>query len=436
MSFIVVEKLDKKVIIVGEVLLSNDIEKKYTHRFDEDTSCIKNIIINNHISLSFAGNVSNAEKATNEINSNIKNRDIILDILKKYSSGDINNENSTTDFIVYFGEPYYKLYIIQNGKYLDCEKCYIGSQDAYKLYISEYQYDNINDNRSDINEGVFEAIKYPDCFDELEREKYSIMVKSVSKVIEAGIRGVGGFVVPLVYDNNKLSYMSIFISNKTISLSDKFPTIENNTISNIIGNNENGDYAQNLVYTDKDFIAVHLPLAKLGVIYIKNNIGFMYATGLKKYDEIDFFDMLEKEYNVDRRYSWLINHREQDFTLKANEYFNNKDYERAILFYNRAIKKMFEGTFIFEGNISDTLNYLSKINDKKRKGYLYEGLKINLYMRGISFYELAKNYRNKEEYQKYLMCSKDDFNVVLDIDYNYDKIQSYNGSTIALLSLI
>ena len=148
MSLIVAEKINDKVIIVGEVLLSKNNENKsinileeYDDAFNSKdelykiASCIKNIIIDKNISISFAGSPIVAREALKEIkNKAIDEKDNILEILYNLSKRSNENCDTATDFMAYFGEPYNKLYRIDKDAILDQDLAYIGDLDAYREY--------------------------------------------------------------------------------------------------------------------------------------------------------------------------------------------------------------------------------------------------------------------------------------------------------------
>lgn len=476
MTLVVAEKLDNKVIILSDTLLSFDWEGSPIHKHVKGRSTIKTIIINKNICISYAGSPTYAEEALFEISSSKKVKPKILNILVKCNK----KSKGKTDFLVYFGEPNNELYIIKELQApLNVQKCYIGLPSAYKKYTQIYKESN-KETIICINEGIFCLSRLPDTFSEEEKINYSKMRDAFIGVINSSEKRIGGFVTSLIYESKEMKYLPSFTSNKKIAELSDVPQIDGNTVTYDFGKKEEGDYVENCI-CDTDFIALHFPLANTGVIYERMNQGLFYPEIKPKYDEIDFFDFLDKEKGYNRELSFLIHHNERHFAIKGNFFLEKKEYIKAIEFYDRAIEKLiqykmdinmikeykdalsfyvkakndineFNGDSIEWEDFSNTLNslgadlkvfakFLVQIKDDKILFDLKEGFKIILFQRGIAQYMSATT-MNKEEialeyklYKKRLWEAYIDFSIVLELDSKYEKISTFHGSTIALLSL-
>jgi hypothetical protein len=367
MSLIVAKQFDKNVVFVSDSFISrsNSEVSDYFHRFNEETSTIKTLVINSHMCIAFSGVLDFADEAIRNISETNIGKDQILKYLSMYNI----KHRDATDFIIFFGNPYYELYLITGMESPSIrESCYIGNQKAYGLYK---RLENSN-KETTMEGGTLRLNKIPDSFSENEKTIYTKMHDAMSQVIESDIEDVSGFVVALVYENDNFEYMPEFISNKSMDYFFQKPKQNNRELIYDIGQVEKGDYAINFCCSNGQFYAVHFPLANIGYLYERDfcNKGLFHP---KIYfaDEIDFFDMLERDKQANREYSVLVHHSEQHFCIKADKLFDQKDYKKALLNYERGLKRMIKGKLgiDFSGHFENIFNIIGNIDDGEMKKY-------------------------------------------------------------------
>lgn len=384
MSLIIAKKIatSNTFIIMGDTKLTDVVKKTTEHPKD---GVIKSIIINSQLCISYAGEVYFATEALMEIGIGTQHKNCIIDILKKYN----HKSQQSTDFICCFGNPYFELIQIKDGKANIVDNCWIGSYNGFKLYQSFFiNHKSTNNISADTSIRIVELLN---DFDEEENKLYSDMFNCMSEVInDPSIEEVGGFIVPIAYHNTSFEYKSYTFSFRSaidsIELNDIFKNGQSVPI-NLLEGACKGGYCVNFISSNISKVAIYLYQGNQGYVYERKDYKLMYPTLYLECDEIDFFDTIRAEHNLFSSYTFL--HNIINFKEKGINEFNCGNFSKAIEFFDRAIKMASTNWGVQLNNNKQFKNlsdFLLEIGQAKIKIEDANHLKIVFFNRGLSYF--------------------------------------------------
>jgi tetratricopeptide (TPR) repeat protein len=318
MSLIVARKHKNNLIVLSDT--------KLTYRHEERNSprdgTIKTIILSPDVAVSYAGDVYFAEEALKEVGDSVEVSDI-ESILLKYH----NESRRTTDFIlaVGFDNPY--LIEIKDGASNQTDNSWIGSYEGFRHFQVSFLSEP-NNQREGNNETTLKIVKMPDTEDDDFRATYSKMYDAMVDVIEGHeVKEVGGFVIPLIFENDEFSYqVYLRLFRKPIDIETEIPDGHWTAIN--FGTVEDGAYAVNFSGGNGEQLAIHFPHGNIGVLYSRDNYGLLSPTMYPEMDEIDFAEFLKDRTTISLGFS--MNHGFANFAMKAQKEFSDRRYDKAL----------------------------------------------------------------------------------------------------------
>ena len=323
MSLIVARKINNKLILVGDTKLTYPYKDKNSPK----DGTIKSIIFNSTISVCFAGDVYYAEEALKEIALNYDLENIKSTLLKWHLESEIS-----TDFIIAVGcnEPHF--ITIKDGSITLEEQCWIGSIDGFRKFQELYLSDYVHQYETGFSSQV---IQQPASKDEFFREQYNKLYEAMVGVIESHlINEVGGFIIPLIFEENKFSYQCyVNIFRKPINIDKEVRDQRWSTIG--FGGAEEGSFTVNFSGGYNAELAIHFYQGDIGVVYSRAKNSLLNPK-IYKMDEIDFNEFLTENYKVKLAFS-LASHT-ANYAIKAEKAFNEEHYDIALNRINQAIK--------------------------------------------------------------------------------------------------
>lgn len=323
MSLIVARKINNKLIIVGDTKLTYPYKEKNSPK----DGTIKSIILNSTISVCFAGDVYYAEEALKEIASNYDLENIKSTLLKWH----LESEGST-DFIIAVGcnEPYF-LTIKDSIIKLEYQ-CWIGSIDGFRKFQELFLSNYVHRYECGVNLNI---VQQPASEDELFKEQYNKLYEAMIGVIEDNsINEIGGFIIPLIFENNKFSYhFYVSVFRKPIDVDEEIGKEKWNKV--VFGGAEDGSFTVNFSGGDNAELAIHFYQGEIGVVYSRLENGLLNPKTYQM-DEIDFTEFITENYNAKLGFS-LASHT-ANYAIKGEKAFRIADYELALNRINQAIK--------------------------------------------------------------------------------------------------
>lgn len=318
MSLIVARKYKDNLIILSDTKLTYRHEER--NRPQDGT--IKTIALSPHIAVCYAGDTHFAELALKEIADKLDEA-FIKSILLKYH----RESGQGTDFILALGLGGPSLIEIKNDTVTETDNSWIGSYDGFNQYQASFLSES-DTNAEGINETTIKIIQMPDTEDDTFRSMYSKMFDAMVDVIEGHkVNEVGGFIIPLVFENNELQYkIYLRLFRKPIDieteLADKQWTAVN--FSTV----EDGAYIVNFSGGKADQLAIHFPHGNIGALYSREDYGLLNPTIYPEMDEIDFSEFLDDNPKVSLGFS--VNHGAANYAVKAQKEFNEGNFENAL----------------------------------------------------------------------------------------------------------
>lgn len=357
MSLIVARKINNKFIVVSDTLISvrqgeGEEEKyfEYKHYPNRDQSVVKSILIDPQLVICFAGKNYFAEEALKKIGNN-NSLDFVLETLFEFNQ----KSKNTTDFIVCFGKPHYKMFSIKNNDSKEIETGWIGDKEAFESYQSFY---HLDEKRVQLyaNTTSLRIERLPNDFSKEEEDVYLKMKKSLIGVIEdPSVNSVGGFIIPIVYEENQFQYIGYMYNFRK--------PIESDEIEISWGNASDGGFSTNLLNSKKSLVALHFFQGHLGVIYEREGNGLIYPTLISDMDEIDFFHYLKdnKKLNPYSKTTGAITakHNKEDLGVKGENYLSLGQFQQAIKYFDWAMEVSSKNW----GDKEDSTNSFRYLND-------------------------------------------------------------------------
>lgn len=381
MSLIVSRIVGNRVIFMGDTKLTFP----YFDKKHPKDGVVKITIISPQICIAFAGEVENADKALKEIGQE-QSKEKIVETLLKHPINSVQQ----TDFIICSGKPQLELLEIKHGQVKSTTTTWIGSQNAFNnfqkyLHSPELLINNIKD------VAVFKLTPTPfDSTDEV-KDLYSRMFEAMNGVIEDdSIPEVGGFVIPVIFEQGRFEYLPYTHSYRRPIVIDKtFP--KNTSVSIGWENTEQGGYCINFIGSTKSKIAIHFHQGNLGVLYQRKAEGLLYPTIVPEKDEIDFIQEIKND--PDFRIGFTMKSNSIDYALKGKTKLDAGHFNEAIDYYDKAViisSRDWENPRNSANNFKNLTDFI-KIKGK----YIIKeddanNLKLIFYQRGLAKMGLAK----------------------------------------------
>jgi tetratricopeptide (TPR) repeat protein len=340
MSLIIARKIKEQIFLVSDTKLTNPKDDKLYLDLRKD-HVFKITILNHQLVFAFAGNEEMAESALKRI-SKLQDVKEICTILLNAHQNSHSIEQYEVEFILAIGAPDFKLVEFKNGSMLSTESSYIGSTNAFKLFQGYF----VGEKENEIEKikDVIEGQNYSTIISEITinygpnaKEKeysniYSSAVNAMRNVIRSEkVEEVGGFCVPVVYDNGLFcyqKYLSSLYGKEKINIPDNKTAI---TLS--FGNKAVGSYAVNLLsdLTPKSerYIAFHFFHGEFGLIFERTNDGLPRPTVISTCDAIDFSLVLKNRYFLNEPPIISLGFLVEDFKLNGKKHFENGDFQLA-----------------------------------------------------------------------------------------------------------
>ena len=263
---------------------------------------IKLVVVNENICIGFAGDVDNAERAIREIQ-----QDTSLDDVKRILLRYNQIAYRKTDFILCTNNDGQCIYQFKKGNFELVKQAWIGDIDAFERFQRS---------RIDEQKGISSAL---------------------DEVINDGtIMTVGGFNVSVCNNHGKFTfgfYMNVSREAMAITLTKGKPFLINH------GTAQKGSYTLNFIGSSADYnhVAFHIKQGNFGIIYSRNDNGLLRPRICKDIDEVDFHDYIRSEFRIVP--SILTQIKFDKYFYNAMSLFNKKQFEKAIMLFDRAIKE-------------------------------------------------------------------------------------------------
>lgn len=329
MSLIVARKESASILIVGDTHLSYNNPKAVGvgQARHPSTGVIKTIIVNNSISVSFAGGELFADEAFQCIDPDTP-LSRIKDILLKAHL----DCHQATDFIVAVSSPTLQIFAIKDSFCLEVETAWIGSQRAFSAFQAFMQ------GTVTSQSGNFIGIE--PVLVETQTKLFATMSKAMDYVIEnESIPEVDGFRVSLAFTEGKFQYTSYVHSYRSSQpMSIEIPEGVTEFIVPISHETaENGGYTINFFRSSNpSYVGIHILQGSFGIIYKRVNNGLMRPTLIPNMDEVDFIDYAEDHFGISP--SGHIQDRGRKCITAGDELFKQQDFKGAIFWYEKALR--------------------------------------------------------------------------------------------------
>lgn len=325
MTLIVARKSGNKIIINSDTRLTYekidqhdpDPKRIQHHRPTEGT--VKTINLTPDVNLSFAGDVSIAEKVLSHFNGRVGE---IVEFNLNNLIGHLNYLHMTsdraTDFILSIGDPdpiNTKIIVIKDGVVADVPVAWIGSHDAFSIFQKTFM---SLDDKEALKKQVMKSaetqlftVQLPtndEVFNDLYLRTHFAMREVVLGEL---VEDVGGFVVSSVFNGNSYKYLSYF---------ECYPIGFGRTKSFLSGSNQiplgsaaEGSYAVSIGGNCTYNLPIYFPHGKFGMIYSRENSSLMSPSPY--YDcEAEQFQEIVRGKKIHVNFS-VINFSDNSFTL-------------------------------------------------------------------------------------------------------------------------
>lgn len=394
MSLIVARKHKNNLLIFSDT--------KLTYKFKDKNSpkdgTIKAIILTSKIAICYAGDVHFAELALKEIRGRYSNEEIKAILLKYH-----HESNQLTDFILAISEDEPYFLVFKDGCVVEEDSCWIGSKDGFskfqEYFLSNYEYQD--------TWGVsFDLVKLPDTDDLEFRGLYYKLFNAMVGVIECNeIQEVGGFIVPLLFENDHFCYQYyVNVFRKALDVEDEMDGDGPTTIG--FSNAEDGAFAVNFSGGITAELAIHFFQGNIGVVYQRDNHSLLNPKLLPAMDEIDFSEYLKAKTSVSLAFSMA--HGFENFAIKGEKAFRENDFDLAIKRFEQAI---IQSSKTWGPDPSKDSEYKSLNDFIKDKGHAEvpseheSNLEIIFIMLGDSYNEKCNFLQAKKSYKDALILN-------------------------------
>lgn len=329
MSLIVARKDDASILIVSDTHLSYADAKAVGvgQKRHPSTGVIKTVIINNDISVSFAGGEVSADEAFQRIESDAPLARIKSILLQVHLEC-----RQATDFIIAVGSPEFQIFEIKNSDCLEVEAAWIGSKKAFSAF-QEFMQGNVK--RQSGNYMSFEPVVV-----ETQTKLFGTMASAMDYVIENdSIPEVDGFRVNTVFTEGKFQYTSYvhsYMSDRPLII--EIPEgVSSLSFPITHGTAENGGYTINF-FRSSNFMysGIHILQGNFGIIYERTDNGLLRPTIIPNMDEVDFIDYAEDNFGISP--SGHTQDRERKCILAGDGLLKEKDYIGALALYDKALR--------------------------------------------------------------------------------------------------
>ena len=362
MSLIIARIEGNNLGIVSDTKLTYPFHETKNFKTSPLDGVLKTIILNENLSISFAGEVEYAELALKEINECIQITTVIQ-VLEKFH----NLSRGKTEFLICIGKPELRIYEIKNGEVNQTSMSWIGDKEAFNSFqesmlttIVKSETIKTSPSATSNFRSNQPAITITEMNLTVEVSQKSPLLSKISsamdKVIENGnIDSVGGFKVSVIYDKGFFynCYIKSYRSNVSM--------IGYGTHYITHGTASDGSYSINFIGGSSDFksVALHVSQGKFGIIYNRNDYGLL-RPAVVSLDEVDFIDYIKEIFNITANF--VTRDRVQKWFSMAANFFNKKEYAKAEEFFDKAFevaKGVEKAKVLFNKGI-----ILLKLNDK------------------------------------------------------------------------
>jgi len=336
MSLIVARKDGNKLGIVSDTRLTFPYHETKGLKTSPLDGIVKTIILHENLCVSFAGELEHAELAFKEIkDSNEPN--FVLQALEKFHK--LSSEK--TEFLFCISKPQLTIYEIKNGATNETNIAWIGDKKAFDIFQKNMLTPPTKEEPRQTNSPSTSTLKtnqpaitITEMNLTFEVSPSSALLSKISSamdgVIEDGnIDSVGGFKVNVIYDNKFFynGYIKNYRSNVTMV----------GYGAQVIGHGSasDGSYSINFIGGSSDFksVALHVSQGKFGIVYNRIDNGLLRPS-IFNLDEVDFIDYLQDNFNLTASFS--TQERVPKFFNIATNYFNQKNYQKAEEFFDKA----------------------------------------------------------------------------------------------------
>ncbi|MBE0359218.1 hypothetical protein [Pseudoalteromonas aliena] len=328
MTLIVARKIGNKIIINSDTRLTYPKVDQYDpdpkriqhHRPSEGT--IKTINLTPDVNLSFAGNVSIAERVLSYFPGKIGERvEFNINNLIGHLHYLHIESNQETDFILSIGSPeesHSKIFSIKDGSVSDVNVAWIGSYDAFRIYQETFiklsGQNKLNDHMSKDSSTLIFTAAMPTQDKELN-EIYTRSHFAMRDVVWGEkIEDVGGFVISSVFNGYSFKYCGYFECypigfGRTKSLLKGVSTIP-------VGSNREGSFAVSVGSSVIYRLPIYFPHGNFGMIYSREQSALMEPMTFCDVSAKDFQEILRIKGIPD--HLSIINFEDDSFTFGKN----------------------------------------------------------------------------------------------------------------------
>jgi hypothetical protein len=305
MSLVIAKKDGSKIYVVSDTKLTNPNNlNRIKLEAPEEFGAIKTVIINPFISISFAGDVSNAKKAIAVCRKlDYKINDIINHLLET----NIQSGN-TTEFIVCISLPPFHIVEIKDSKFRSTVSAWIGNIEGF----NEFQRNYVSSNKSDLQ---------------------TKMDDSLTAVIESNVQGINGFLIGVTNEGQQFSYKQYV---KSYGPSRTY-TGSGTHFLDVYGTVQEGCYTVHIYSNEQsDVLAVHVRQNRYGLIYSNKDDGYLEPDVYKDVDEHEFNEITEAKHGM--RPMGIISSAQKSYFERGNKAGAKREFEKAIEFYDLGLR--------------------------------------------------------------------------------------------------
>lgn len=338
MSLVVARIIDDHICIVSETKLTPpECEDIRLHQ-DPLNGTIKTVIINSYRAISIAGNMYYAEKALQEVDSDLTDEEI-LGILFFYHS----LSEMKTEFIFCFIDAGAKINVIKNGIVENSTSAWIGDYFAFQYFQRFYNKDetlyeeviaNKQDSVKDDNKekGQMEMSQFRLTIQtSMFTDFFNRMASAMDDLLYyRPLQTIGGFRVLVTFHEGIFSYQRY-----SVVCREYMPTSKEKVTHFSWSNPQEGSYLVNFAQgrTNYKYAALHILQANLGILYIRTVNGLMKPR-LYKMNHVEFSDLISQ---FDLLLLVANINRVAEYYQKAKRFFAIGQFQESVRWLVRAI---------------------------------------------------------------------------------------------------
>lgn len=294
MSLIVARKDGPQIIIVSDTKLTYPNHELKRQKQKPSEGAIKTIILNDHLCVSFAGDVRHAKNAFLEIQRNDSISEVI-EILHKHH--DVSSHE--TEFLLCAGNPFPFIHKIKDGESKKVESAWIGDQAAFNSFQSSIMGVKMPKQRPEQHplrsraEMLMTEVHLNYTID-VQSELFAKMSAAMDHVIEeSNIESVGGFKVAVIYRERFefIKYGKLYRGIVELFGSGL----------HVVGHGSapEGAYSINFIGASRNqsVVALHVRQGNFGLVFSRNDSGLLKPDLFEK-DEVDFIDYIKEKYGI------------------------------------------------------------------------------------------------------------------------------------------